>query len=146
MRLAIAFDPWSAEYKSGFAEIQANVQRARAAELIEMAVDESTQTRALKLLEEAIHYHPGDAVANARAAALCLDLNELERAREFAESAAQLEPDVLENQLLLARACRKTGANIEAAEAVDRALAMDRNHPGALAEQKQQLRRRSRTR
>jgi Flp pilus assembly protein TadD len=134
MRLAIAFDPWSAEYKSGFAEIQANVQRARADELIEQATDESTQAEALRLLEEAIAYRPGDAVANARAAALCLDLAQPERAREFAESAAQMGPDDPEHQVLLARACRRTGDAAGARAAIGRALAIDRNHPGALAE------------
>lgn len=144
MRLAIAFDPWSSEYKSGFAEIQANVQRARADELIEKAVDESTQVEALRLFEEAIHYRPGDAVANARAAALCLELSQPERAREFAESAAQLAPEDVENCVILARACRRTGDRAKAAEALDRALALDRKHPAVLAERKQQRPRRTR--
>jgi tetratricopeptide (TPR) repeat protein len=141
MRLAIAFDPWSAEYKSGFAEIQADVQRVRADELIAQATDQSTQAQALQLLEEAIAYRPGDALANARAASLCLDLSQPERAREFAESAAQLAPDDPDNQVLLARACRRTGAVTEAGAALERALAMDRNHPGALAERKLQRKR-----
>jgi curved DNA-binding protein CbpA len=138
MRLAIAFDPWSAEYKSGFAEIQADVQRARADALIEQSGDQSTQAEALQLLEEALAYRPGDAVANARAAGLCLELSEPERAREFAEEAARLAPNDPDHHVMLARACRRTGAAAEAAAAVGRALAIDRKHPAALEERKLQ--------
>lgn len=144
MRLAIAFDPWNAEYKSGFAEIQADVHRARADELIEMASDETAQAEALKLLEEALHYRPCDAAANARAAALCLELNEVERAREYAESACELAPDDVGSHVLLARALRRGGQAEAAVEALGRALALDRNHPEALAEQRQQRRKRPR--
>jgi tetratricopeptide (TPR) repeat protein len=146
MRLAIAFDPWSAEYKTGFAEIQADVQRARADELIELAVDQSTQAEALRLLEEAIHYRPGDALANARAAALCLELDQAERAREFADSAAQLAPDAAENHALLARTCRRTGDRAAAAAALARAIELDDGHPDVVAEQKLQSRGGMRTR
>lgn len=141
MRLAIAFDPWSAEYKSGFAEIQADVHRARADELIERAVDQSTQAEALKMLEEALHYRPADPVANARAAELCLELGHVERAREYADSAAQLAPDEPHGHVLLARACRRAGDAAGAAQALDRALAIDRSHEGALAEKRLQVRR-----
>jgi tetratricopeptide (TPR) repeat protein len=143
MRLAIAFDPWNAEYKSGFAEIQADVHRARADELIERASDATAQAEALKLLEEALAYRPSDLSGTLRAAALCLDLNEVGRAREHAESACELAPDQVEGHVLLARAHRRAGQAAKAAEALNRALALDRNHPEAIAERKQQRRRRS---
>ena len=63
IRLAIAFDPWTDEYKEAFGEVLAQVNRLRAAELFEQARgawDERSGREALRLFEEAIHYRPSD--------------------------------------------------------------------------------------
>jgi curved DNA-binding protein CbpA len=67
IRLAIAFDPWTDEYKEDFARIQAEVNQLRAAELLEQAsgaMDSSLASNALRLLEEAMGYRPRDGNAS----------------------------------------------------------------------------------
>ena len=60
-RLAIAFDPWSDEYKKRFGELQAKVNGMRAVDLIERAeasAQSGSAQEALRLFEEALHYRP----------------------------------------------------------------------------------------
>ncbi len=138
MRLAIAFDPANREYKTGFAGIQADVHCVRAEQLIEQADSAEAQGDALKLLEEALHYKPCDVRLNRRAADLCLDLNELDRAREYAETLCEVEPGSAGNHVLRARVLRRQGVQDRAAEALERAVALEPNHPDVAAEQRQQ--------
>jgi curved DNA-binding protein CbpA len=138
MRLAIAFDPANAEFKKGFADIQADVHGVRAAKLIEQADSADAQGEALKLLEEALFYKPCDVQLNRRAADLCLDLNEFDRAREYAETLCEVEPDSAGNHLLRARVFRRQGIRERASEALERAAALAPDHPDVAAEQRQQ--------
>ena len=62
-----------------------------------------------------------DAAANARAADLCLELNEVGRAREYAESACELAPDDVGSHVLLARSLRRGGQAEAAVDALGRA-------------------------
>jgi predicted Zn-dependent protease len=135
-RLAIAFDPWNPEYKQHFASIQADVHAVRAAELLEQAEGTDANTDALKLLEEAIHYRPADAALHARAAALALETGDLERAHEFAESACQLEPAMVANQVTLCRVLRRRGDMVRAKDALAEAVKLSPKDPDVLSEQK----------
>jgi curved DNA-binding protein CbpA len=138
MRLAIAFDPLNAEYKRGFAEIQADVHRVRAERLIEEAGSVGARADALHLLEEALHFRPLDVAVNRRAAELCLELEHLDRAREYAETLCEVEPEVAANHALLARVLRRQGIPERARKVLDRAVQLDPKHPDVLEEQKQQ--------
>jgi curved DNA-binding protein CbpA len=140
MRLAIAFDPANPEYKIGFAEIQADVHRVRAEKLIAQAAGADAQGDALKLLEEALNYRPMDVALNRRAAEICLDLNELDRAREYAEILCEVEPDEAGQHALLARVLRRLGLRERARRALDRADELDPNHPDVAAERRQERR------
>jgi curved DNA-binding protein CbpA len=133
-RLAIAFDPWNREYKEAFASIQAEVHRVRAAELLERASTEDAKSEALRMVEEAISYRPGDPEAHALAARLALELGEVERALEAAETAAEIEPEVAAHHAVLARALRRLGRNAEAVRALQRAEKLDARHPEVRAE------------
>ncbi len=135
-RLAIAFDPWNAAYKEGFAEIQAEVHAARAIALLEQADGAGAQSDALKLLEEAIHYRPADTALHARAARLALELGQLEDAQEYAESACDLEPDRAEHRLLLCRALRRRGDAAGARDALDAAAKLAPGDAEIAAERK----------
>jgi curved DNA-binding protein CbpA len=124
-RLAIAFDPWNAEYKRGFADIQGQVHRVRALELLEKAEDAAVKEEAFKLLEEALHYVPSDPDANARAARLALDLAELDKAIEYAENACELEPEEVRHALTLHRVHLRLGNKAKAAAELARAAKLD---------------------
>jgi len=141
MRLAIAFDPLNPEFKRGFAEIQADVHRVRAERLIEEAAGAGAKGDALRLLEEALNYRPCDVAVNRRAAELCLELDQLDRAREYAETLCEVEPEVATHHVLLARTLRRQGVRDRARKALDRAAQLDPRDPGVLEEQKQQRQR-----
>jgi curved DNA-binding protein CbpA len=134
MRLAIAFDPWNADFKSGFADIQGQVYTARAAELLRQAGEAKGQAEVLRLLEEALHYRPCDLEALRRAMAVCLEVNELERAREYAEQLCELEPDVAGHHARLAGVLRRQGLREKAARVAERGYAIDPKDPDVKAE------------
>jgi curved DNA-binding protein CbpA len=127
-RLAIAFDPGAAEYKKAFAEVQSKVYEMRAAQLLakaDHAMDSNAQQEALRLYEEVIHFQPGNAQIHHRAAELALELGEFEKAREFAETAAEVAPEICAHHVTLCRVLRRAGLPerarrvLEAAEALD---------------------------
>ena len=135
-RLAIAFDPFTHEYQQHFSSIQADVHAARANELLTQADGAGAKADALRLLEEAVHYRPADAALQARAAALAIETGDLERAREFAEGARELEPAVVGHALMLCRVYRHLVKPREARAALSAALALAPSDPDVLAEQK----------
>ena len=135
-RLAIAFDPFAREYQQHFASIQADVHAARATELLEQADGARAKADALRLLEEAIHYRPADAALQARAAALALEANELEHAREFAEAARELEPADVRHAVTLSRVYRQLGNAPAASKTLLEAAALAPLDPDVLAEKR----------
>lgn len=128
IRLAISFDPWTDDYKSAFAEIQAEVNRMRADKLLEEAggqLGARGASEALRLLEEALSYRPSDTDILCRAVKVALELEDFERAAEYAESLCDFEPDVAENHLLLAQVLRREGRRERAREVLERARNID---------------------
>ncbi len=127
-RLAIAFDPWNAEYKKHFAEAQARVNEIRVKELIdraEIAAHGNAGEEALRLFVEALHYRPHDPVVNARAAEIALETGELGPAHEYAERACELRPEVGAYQRTLGRVLAREGMRDKALAAFERAVALD---------------------
>jgi curved DNA-binding protein CbpA len=145
MRLAIAFDPWEPSYKAGFADIQAQVHAARAAELLERAADAKAQGEALHLLEEALHYRPCDVETLRRAVAVCIDVRELEKAHEYAEQLCEIEPEVAAHHARLAGVLRRQGLREKASVALERGAAIDERDPDVKAERLQQRSQRMRS-
>jgi curved DNA-binding protein CbpA len=128
IRLAIAFDPWDDAYKERFAAIHVEVNRIRAEELLRDASgawDSRSLSEALKLYEEVLHYRPADAEATDKAAQLCYELEEFDRALEFAELACELRPEVADYQLTRGRILRRTGRRERAQEAIAAAQKLD---------------------
>jgi tetratricopeptide (TPR) repeat protein len=137
IRLAIAFDPWCNAYKEAFAGAQAKVRQLQATELLEKAnasFGSSTREEALRLYEEALHYRPCDPEVLGRAARLALDQNELDKAREYAESACEIAPQEAGHQVTRARVLRRLGLRKEARAAVDEAFRLDPKNVEAKAE------------
>jgi len=134
VRLAIAFDPWNKEYKEGFGRLQTKVHQQRSVELLNKAEQEGSQTEAMRMVEEAVNYRPMDAETNGRAARLALELGDLQHAAEYAETLSEIEPDVVENHVILCRALRRLGRKREAQQALDRAIGLDAKDPHVKAE------------
>jgi curved DNA-binding protein CbpA len=124
VRLAIAFDPWNAEYKDGFAKIQMNAHGVRATDLVREAENAGSSKDALRLLEEAVGYRPMDPEVNARAARLALELGELDHAREYAETVCEIEPDEASHHVVMCRVLRRMGRVQEANGALEKAAAL----------------------
>ncbi len=136
IRLAIAFDPWNPDYKGGFALVQAQVHQIRAAELLQKADecwDDESRQEAMRMLEEALSYRPGDPEINGKAARLAIELGDLERAREYAEAACELAPESAEHHLTLGRVLRKEGLADKAKQAYQTALKLDPGNELAVA-------------
>ena len=133
-RLAIAFDPSQETYRAGFAAIQSEVHRLRARALLDRARGVGDQAQALELLEEAIHYRPGDVELSARASRLAMALGDLQRAMTHAQNAAEIEPERISNQLLCARVLRRCGDFESARACVQRASELDADAPEVAAE------------
>ena len=127
IRLAIAFDPWTDDYKEEFAGIQAEVNQLRAAELLEAsgALGGSSASEALKLLEEAMGYRPGDAEVHVRAARAACELEDFDRAHEYAERACELAPESASYKAVLARVLRRQGLRQKAKKVLDEASRLD---------------------
>jgi len=137
IRLAIAFDPWSDEYKDAFAEIQSELQQQRAAELLERggaAAHSTSAPEALRLIEDALHYRPSDARLQHRAAELALDAGEVDRAREYVERACELAPEVAAHHSTLGRVLRRAGERALARQAFERAHQLDPSDARAVEE------------
>jgi tetratricopeptide (TPR) repeat protein len=138
IRLAIAFDPWTGEYKEAFGEVMTEVNRLRAAELVEQARGAwRSGQEALWLFEEAIHYRPSDAETHDRAAQVALEIEDLERAREYAERACELAPEVAAYHLSRGRVLRSQGLREKAREALETASKLDPDDSKARNELKQ---------
>ncbi|HEX5067184.1 MAG TPA: DnaJ domain-containing protein [Myxococcota bacterium] len=144
MRLAIAFDPWEKEFKSGFSDIQAQVHAARAEALLKEAGDATAQGEALRLLEEALNYRPCHVETLKRVASLCIDARELEKAREYAEQLVEVEPEVAAHHALLAGVLRRQGLHAQASAALERGARVDARDPEIKAERLRQHRSRTR--
>jgi curved DNA-binding protein CbpA len=140
IRLAIAFDPWTGEYKEAFAEVMAEVNQLRAAELFEEAKgawDGRSGREALRLFEEAIHYRPSDPETHDRAAQVALEIENLESAREYAERACELAPEVAAYHLTRGRVLRRQGLRARARGALETASKLDPDDSRAREELRQ---------
>ncbi len=140
IRLAIAFDPWTDDYKEAFGEVLANLAQMRAEKLIEQAMDTSdgrSQKEALNLLEEAIMHRPSDPEIQHRAAELSMAGDDMEQAREYAERAVELEPEGAVYHLTLSKILRRLGLRRKAQSVAQTARKLDPSNP----EIKEELRR-----
>ena len=108
--------------------MQAHVHQVRAEELIEQANaswDDRSRQEALRLYEEALHYRPSDPQMNDRAALLCLEIRELDRALEYAEIATEVCPEVGDYHRTLGLVYRAQGLREKATAALNEAIRLD---------------------
>ena len=137
IRLAIAFDPWEGSYKQSFAEIQGQVHRVRADELLrdaEASLDAQSLQSAMRMYEEALAYRPCDLAINQRAADLAFELGELTAAREYAQTACEADPENGESHRRLGKILAGAGLVDKAKAALERALEIDPEDAAASAQ------------
>jgi curved DNA-binding protein CbpA len=128
IRLAIAFDPWNDEYKIAFAQVQAEVHQLRASELLrdaDASLDARAQHEAMRMYEEALGYRPCDPEINEKAAQLALELDDVDAAREYAETACEMSPQSVSAQRTLGKVLLRQGVCDKAGEVLKRALELD---------------------
>jgi tetratricopeptide (TPR) repeat protein len=143
LRLAIAFDPWNDKYRKRFSDILSRHYEQRAVKLLDAEdgpIDPSDKSEALRLLEEVLIHRPADPEVNHRAARLALEIQELERAMEYAEAACELCPESAETRITLARVLRADGRRERASTVLKEAARLDPKNEEVQAEM-QKLRR-----
>ena len=130
MRLAIAFDPYNADYKTKFAEIRARGAEKLASQLIRetgdspVFSDDSELKDALRMLEDVLLYRPHDPEVNASAAEVTLKLGNNKEAREYIDRAIEHSPDVAAYHVTSAKVYRKTLNKGHAVRELETALDM----------------------
>jgi tetratricopeptide (TPR) repeat protein len=128
LRLAIAFDPWNAEFPKRFSEVLSHYHEQRALNMLEAgdaAAASEDRLEALRMLEEALIHRPTDPEMNERAATIALSLGEMEQANEYAEAACEYDPETARRWLTLGRVLRRSGRREKAIDALQKAARLD---------------------
>ena len=129
VRLAIAFDPQNDAYRSAFPEVQGRAHEERAKALLKEAdgcYDLGDYRDALKLYEEATHFRPFDAELSHKTGRLAFRLGEdLRKAKEFAASACELEPECALYHRTLGQIFAAAGLEANARRELQQAIRLD---------------------
>jgi tetratricopeptide (TPR) repeat protein len=126
VRLAIAFDPWSAIYKEQFVDVLRKAHEERAQKLLKEA-DAALELRdfgaALRAFEEVIGYRPHDVELLIRAARLAWATGgDLHQAKEWAMSAVELDGQNAAAHRVLGQVYRAAGLDANARRELEAAL------------------------
>lgn len=129
-RIAICFDPYNADYRSVLVDLQAKSAESRASELLENAKDiasmsDSELKLALKLLEEVLLYRPHDPAINHRAAEVALEIEQLKKAFEYAQTSVEHCPEVAAYHTTLGLVYRAKADIGHAKNEFEQAVALD---------------------
>ncbi len=129
VRLAIAFDPDNQAYRESFADVQRKAHEERSKVLLKQAngaYEMRDLKDAYKLFNDAVHFRPFDAELAHRTANLAFSVeNDLKRAKELAQQAVELEPDVGEYRRTLAQIFEEAGMDANARREYEAALRID---------------------
>ncbi|UCE85464.1 MAG: DnaJ domain-containing protein [Deltaproteobacteria bacterium] len=140
VRLAIAFDPQNEAYKEGFSEVVVKANAIRSAQILteaEAALDMRRPDEALALYEEALHLRPHDPEVNHTAARLALVVGtDLRKAKEYAATACEVEPDKASHHRLLGQIYKAANLTANARREIETALRLDPKDKEAKAELK----------
>lgn len=129
VRLAIVFDPANEAIRDAFGDVQRRAHAERAKQLLREArgaLEMRDPKDALRLFEEALLYAPHDAEANHTAARLLLVLGEdARRAKEYAQRAVELQPEVALHRRTLGQIYAAAGLVANARRELGAALKLD---------------------
>ncbi len=140
VRLAIAFDPWNEAFKDRFVDVQRKAHEVlsqRHLKEAENAVDMRDYAAAAGAYEEAIHYRAHDPQLLFKAAeVLCATGGDLHRAKEWAQSAVEIEPENSDYHRLLGQVFRAAGLDANAKREFETALHINAENELAKSELK----------
>lgn len=129
VRLAIVFDPANEAIRDAFGDVQRRAHAERAKQLLRearVALELRDAKDALRLFEDALLYAPHDAEANHTTARLMLVLGEdPRRAKDYAQRAVELQPDVALHHRTLGQIYAAAGLVANARRALGAALKLD---------------------
>jgi curved DNA-binding protein CbpA len=129
VRLAIAFDPTNEAIRESFVDVQRRAHDERAKQLVREAkasLDLGNARDALRLYEEVLLFAPHDPDANHTAARLGFLLGEdLRRAKECAQRACELRPDLAVHRRTLGMIYAAAGLAANARRELTAALEID---------------------
>jgi curved DNA-binding protein CbpA len=129
VRLAIAFDPKNGAYKEEFVRVQRKAHEERSRFLMKLgegAMEMRNHAEAFEAFEEAIHYRPFDAALSYRTAVLAWQsIDDLKKAKELAQQAAELEPDNGLYRRTLGQIYSAAGLSANARRELEAALRLD---------------------
>jgi tetratricopeptide (TPR) repeat protein len=132
LRIAICFDSSNRDYRAALVDMQARSAEIRATKLLEecgasYTTDADALRGVLKLLEDVLLYRPHHPALNHRAAHVALMLDEVKKAREYAETALEHSPDVAAHHTIVGMVHRAAGEFGHAKKKFDSAIAIDPN-------------------
>ena len=128
IRIAISFDPARAEFKEALGGLRIQAAGAKATKLLATPIERMADGElrdAWKLIEDVLIYRPHDPELNERAARVCLRLDKLELAQEYAETLIERAPEVAGSHTLMGQIQRKQGDLDAAMSAFETALKLD---------------------
>jgi curved DNA-binding protein CbpA len=129
LKVAISFDPYSSAYRTMLVELKADAAEAMAEEILSQpgtsVGNESELKEALKAFESVLLYKPHDPQLNHRAATICLEIDEFQKAFEYAQTAVEHVPEVADYHATLGCAYRKQGDFGHAKKEFDKAIELD---------------------
>jgi curved DNA-binding protein CbpA len=129
VRLAVAFDPANEAMKESFADVQRKAHEERAKQLMseaEGAMQMKQYKDALPLYEEALFFRPHDAELSHKTARLAWLVGEdLKKAKEYAATAVELEPENGGYHRTLGQVYKAAGLVANARRELEAALRID---------------------
>lgn len=128
IRIAISFDPSCAEFKEALGGLRIQAAGASATKLLATPIgrmSDSELREAWKLIEDVLIYRPHDPELNERAARVCMKLDKLELAEEYAETLIERAPDVAGSHTLMGQIRREQGDSDAAVSCFEAALKLD---------------------
>jgi len=130
VRIAISFEPSNPELRGILVDLQARIAEKRAIALLADSThshsnDTDELGKVLKLLEDVLLYRPHDPALNARAAKVCLELDEVGKAEIYAQTPLEHSPDIAEYHTAMGLVHRAKGEKGHARKEFEKALELD---------------------
>ena len=131
IRIAISFDPACAAFKEALGGLRIQAAGAKATKLLATPIarmSDGDLRDAWKLIEDVLIYRPHDPELNERAARICLQLDKLELAEEYAQTLIERAPEVAESHTLMGQIHRKQDDLDAAMSDFETALKLDEDN------------------